>query len=166
MNDAGETRRELRIKRDDLWNIPVDLLNQRHVLHQIVVDFRLVILVDLLNQRAVPVKHRLDLPEIAREGAPDRRISAFLETRVAVEVVAFERVGGGEKAGGFGGVAVAVAVVGGVVVHGWFSGAGGDDGGVRRLHSWKGEMLFLAFLLIPRGFGYLADQMRLGRWVT
>ncbi|KAL0359180.1 UNVERIFIED_CONTAM: Peptidyl-prolyl cis-trans isomerase CYP21-2 [Sesamum angustifolium] len=94
LNNVGKVRRQIRVKRDDLGDIPVEFLNQGHVLHQIVVDFRLVILVHLLNQGSVPVQHRLDLAEVLCEGGPNGRISVV---RVAVN---FRRLHQREGCGG------------------------------------------------------------------
>lgn len=66
-----------------------------------------MILVDLLDEGAVAVEHRLNLPEIVGEGGPHRRIAVGLFS------------GGGVR----GGAAV--------VVHARLSGGGGGGGGSR-----------------------------------
>lgn len=58
------------VERNDLGNIAVDFLNESHVLDHIIWDPRLVILVDLLDQSSVPIKHRLYLVEAPVEALP------------------------------------------------------------------------------------------------
>lgn len=127
MTDVGEISGEIGIHGDDLGYVPVDLLNESDVLHQIVVDFGLVVVVHLLDQHAVAVQHRLHLPEILGEGGPNRRIAFDLAA-----------VFGGGRTGGLascGGSRREVCVV----VHARLSGGGGGGGGGGsgrlRLHS-------------------------------
>lgn len=121
VTDAGEISGEIGIHGDDLGYVAVDLLNESDVLHQIVVDFGLVVVVHLLDQRAVAVEHRLHLPEILREGGPNRRIAFDLAA-----VFGGGRTGGLASCGGSRGEVC-------VVVHAPLSGGGGGGGGGGRL---------------------------------
>lgn len=76
--DGGEIGGEIGIHGDDLGNIGVDFLNERDVVDEIIVEFGLVVVVDLLDEEAVAVEHRLDLPEILGEGRPNGRIAVDL----------------------------------------------------------------------------------------
>lgn len=105
--DGGEIGGEIGIHGDDLGNIAVDLLNERDVLHEIVVNFGLMVLVDLLDEEAVAVEHGLHLPEILGEGGPDGGIAVDLfggggfggEAGVVVHALALiQRRGEGRKA--------------------------------------------------------------------
>ncbi|KAG6415927.1 hypothetical protein SASPL_123346 [Salvia splendens] len=69
--DGGEIGGEIGIHGDDLGNVTVDFLNERDVLDEIIVEFGLVVVVDLLDEEAVAVEHRLHLPEVLGEGRPN-----------------------------------------------------------------------------------------------
>lgn len=85
LEGAGEIGVEIGVKREDLGDVAVELLNERHVLHHVVAEPRVLILVHLLDQAAVAVQHRLHLVE----DVVDRRT----HHGVAVNAVVFS--GGG-----------------------------------------------------------------------
>lgn len=70
MEDGREIGREVRVERNDLRDVAVDLLNKSHVLHHVIGEPRLVVLVDLLDQSSVAIEHRLNLVEAGVEGLP------------------------------------------------------------------------------------------------
>ncbi|KAJ8437934.1 hypothetical protein Cgig2_031450 [Carnegiea gigantea] len=59
-NQISEINREIRVNTHNLVDIPVDFTNQGDILDQILRNLRLMILVHLLNQRSVLIKHRLN----------------------------------------------------------------------------------------------------------
>lgn len=71
---VGEIGIEIRVERDNLGDVPVEFLNQRHVFDHVVWHPRLLVLVHLLNQVTVTVKHRLNLPEALVQCGPHLRI--------------------------------------------------------------------------------------------
>ena len=104
MELRGEIGGEIGVKRNDLGDVAVYLLDESHVLDHVVWDSRLVILVHLLDQNSVPVQHGLNLSEIMVQAVPNLGIPALLgggfgQVLVAVVVV----VGGGVGHGGLGG---------------------------------------------------------------
>ena len=105
MELRGEIGGEIGVKRNDLGDVAVYLLDESLVLDHVVWDSRLVILVHLLDQNSVPVQHGLNLSEIMVQAVPNLGIPAFLgggfgQVLVAVVVVV---VGGGVGHGGLGG---------------------------------------------------------------
>lgn len=94
---GGEIRIEIRVKRDDLGDIPIELLNQGHVLHHIVGNPGLVVLVHLLNQKTVAIQHRLHLPQALVERRPHLGVALFGILHFSVGVPGG---GGGADCGG------------------------------------------------------------------
>jgi hypothetical protein len=78
VEQGREVGGEAGVERDDLGDVAVDLFDERHVLHHVVREPRLVVLVHLLDQRSVPVQHALHLPKVLFEGPPHLGVSAFL----------------------------------------------------------------------------------------
>lgn len=78
MEQGGEIGREVGVEGDDLGDVTVDLLDEGHVLDHVVRDSRLVVLVHLLDQRSVPIQHRLHLPETLVKGIPHLAVAAFV----------------------------------------------------------------------------------------
>lgn len=115
VTNIREIRIEIGIKRSNLRDISIKLLNQRHVFHHVIRHSRLLILVHLLNNCSVPVKHRLNLPETLVQCRPRLGIAVFCVLHVGV--VAVCRSGWG--------TASALTLLGAVVVgvfHGGFCG--------------------------------------------
>lgn len=104
MKCGGEVQREIGVQRDHLRYVLVDLLNQSHVLDHVVGGLGLVILVHLLNQRAVPVKHGLDLPEALAEHLPHLGVAleGVFGVGAVLQQVDDARGGGGGDGGGVG----------------------------------------------------------------
>ena len=96
VTNISKIRIKIRIKRSNLRNIPIQLLNQTHVLHHIIRHSRLLILIHLLNYCPVPVKHRLNLPEALVQRLPCFGITVFSILHVRVVVVCW--CGGGTAA--------------------------------------------------------------------
>lgn len=102
MELRGEIGGEIGVKRNDLGDVAVYLLDESNVLDHVVWDSRLVILVHLLDQNSVPVQHGLYLSEIMVQAVPNLGVPALLGDgfgQVLVVVV----VGGGVGHGGLGG---------------------------------------------------------------
>lgn len=115
VTNTREIRIEIRIKRSNLRDIPIKFLNQRDVFHHVIRHSRLLILVHLLNNCSVPVKHRLHLPETLVQCRPRFRIAVLRVVDVGVVAVCWSD----------GGTASALTLVGAAVVgvfHGGFCG--------------------------------------------
>jgi hypothetical protein len=78
VEQGREVGGEVGVERDDLGDVSVDLLDERHVLHHVVRDPRLVVLVHLLDQRSVLVQHALHLTKVPFEGLPQPGVAALL----------------------------------------------------------------------------------------
>jgi len=89
LEGGGEIGVEIGVEREDLGDVAVELLNERHVLDHVVAEPRLLILVHLFDQAAVAVQHRLHLAEALVDRCPHHR--------VGVHAVVF---GSGAAAGG------------------------------------------------------------------
>lgn len=63
MKDGGEIGRQIRVKRNNRGDVPIKFLDECNVFDHVVGDLGLVILVDLLNQHAIPVQNGLNLLE-------------------------------------------------------------------------------------------------------
>lgn len=101
MELRGEIGGEIGVKRNDLRDVAVYLLDESHVLDHVVWDSRLVILVHLLDQNSVPVQHGLNLSEIMVQAVPNLGVPAFLGGGFGQVLVVV--VGGGVGHGGLGG---------------------------------------------------------------
>ena len=66
-----EIRRQIRVHIHNLGDVPIEFLNQRHILHHVIRALGLVILVHLLDEGSVPVKNRLHQLETFFEIRPD-----------------------------------------------------------------------------------------------
>lgn len=97
---AGEIGIEIGVERHDLGDIPIELMNQGHVLRHIVRNPRLVVLVHLLNQKAVTIQHRLHLPKALVERRPRLGVAFSGLLHLAVGVAGGRGADGGRGGGG------------------------------------------------------------------
>ena len=110
---------------NNLGDIPIKLLNQRHVFLHVIGNPGLVILVHLLNQEPITVQHRLHLMEALVEHGPGFGVAVLSILDFAIGLA-----GGGADGCRCGGrlvwfLASGTAVVGGGIFHGGFGGGGG-----------------------------------------
>lgn len=78
VKEGGEIGGEVGVKRNDLGDVAVDLLDKTHVLDHVVGDSRAVVVVHLLDQGSVPIQYGLYLAEPAVKLVPHLRILGFL----------------------------------------------------------------------------------------
>jgi len=129
--NVGEIGVEIRVERDNLGDVAVELLNKGHVFYHVVVHPRLLVLVHLLNQLPVSVQHRLHLPEPLVQGRPHLWVAVLRLLHFPVWLSggrAHRGVGGG----GVVAVVAAVVLLGAAVVGGVFHG--GVCSGARWVH--------------------------------
>ncbi|KAK4273705.1 hypothetical protein QN277_017047 [Acacia crassicarpa] len=100
---VGEFGVEIRVDMGHLRDVAVEFLNERDVLGHIVGDPGLVVVVHLLNEKAIAVQNGLNLLEAVVESGPHLRVALF----GLLDLVA----GGSSEGGGGGGVVVVVLLV-------------------------------------------------------